>query len=558
MINNKKKPKDFRWLLTCLCSFFGVISLMLINMAAACVGDPLPVDEEEADPSINKAIVKDVDDDDDSGSSQKVKLSFPRFDDGSGDLLAFPGAEGHGRYTRGARAAESYSVYRVTNLNTSGEGSFKDAISQPNRIIVFAVSGVINLNKEAYSFKNNQTVLFETAPGDGIELYNGRMMGSGATNLIVRYMRQRMGRQFSGADSGDAAGVANGSDQIYDHCSITWGLDENFSISADNKGTRPKNITIQNSIIGQGCMNHSCGGLVQTNDDEGITIFRNLLIDNLTRNFKVKGLNQYVNNVIYNWKDGAYIMGGDSDGHSDTDIENNYFIKGPCYIWRNTAVANVDPNIIGDLTKCIPSGSDGSYYMVLEKSNPCAPFTRGNENFDTYCVGNYYDDNVDGKLNGVEITQANWSTYMDFTPSFINSPSALHPNILQKSTAEEAYNYIINNVGAVLPNRDKVDQFMIDELKSLGKEGVILRDQNNETQYPLAKTWQQITIADPAKDTDKDGMPDEFEDMWQLDKNDPSDALKVAGNGYTNIENYAFSLQFPELYESAYTKWKNQ
>ena len=99
---------------------------------------------------------------------------------------------------------------------------------------------------------------------------------------------------------------------------------------------------------------------------------------------------------------------------------------------------------------------------------------------------------------------------------------------------------------------------MIDELKSLGKEGVILRDQNNETQYPLAKTWQQITIADPAKDTDKDGMPDEFEDMWQLDKNDPSDALKVAGNGYTNIENYAFSLQFPEVYAETYKKWKNQ
>ena len=82
-------------------------------------------------------------------------------------------------------------------------------------------------------------------------------------------------------------------------------------------------------------MNHSAGGLIQTNDNEGITIYRNLLIDNGTRNFKVKGLNQYVNNVVYNWgTGGAYIMGGDSQGHSSTVIENNYFITGPCNVWR--------------------------------------------------------------------------------------------------------------------------------------------------------------------------------------------------------------------------------
>lgn len=114
---------------------------------------------------------------------------------------------------------------------------------------------------------------------------------------------------------------------IFDHVSVTWGRDETFSISWDSKGTEPSNITIQNSIIGQGLQIHSCGGLMQT--DGGVTLFRNLYIDNKTRNPKVKGLNQFVNNVIYNWGGGGgYIMGG-SAGDSWASIEDNYFIKGP-------------------------------------------------------------------------------------------------------------------------------------------------------------------------------------------------------------------------------------
>lgn len=121
-----------------------------------------------------------------------------------------------------------------------------------------------------------------------------------------------------------------GSNMIFDHLSVTWGTDECFSINGDSKrpDDQPRNITIQNSIMGQGLWDHSCGGLMQTSDENGITLFRNLYIDNKTRNNKVKGLNQFVNNVIYNWGDGgAYIM-GDTVQASLADIQNNYFIEG--------------------------------------------------------------------------------------------------------------------------------------------------------------------------------------------------------------------------------------
>ncbi|MBE6178614.1 MAG: pectate lyase [Rikenellaceae bacterium] len=393
--------------------------------------------------------------------------------------------------------------------------------------------------------KSNQTLLFQTAPGDGIEIYNNRVSSSGASNLIVRYMRVRVGRQATGRDNMDAGGLSNGHNTIYDHCSFTWATDENFSISSDGKGTRPQNITIQNSIIGQGCMNHSCGGLIQTSDTEGITIYRNLLIDNSTRNFKVKGLNQYINNVVYNWgKGGCYIMGGDSEGHSDTWIENNYFIKGPCYVWRNTAAADVSEEVYNNPEICTPTGAGHSYYEVLSKEGCAKPFSGGNSLFDTYCVGNYYDPDCDGTLNGVEITTDNWSTYCSGTPSFLSVPASAHPEIAAKSSAQEAYTWIVSHVGATLPNRDKVDAYMIDELTSLGTKGTIFRNQRNTRQYSLGDGWMQINTADNRPtDSDKDGIPDSIEEQYGLNKNDASDAAKIAANGYSNIENYTFLME---------------
>lgn len=496
--------------LTSILYFF----LFSLSSLAACV-DKEPVDEEDADPAINP--YSSYLEEEESGGNTSSGPAFPVL---ANYAPAFPGAVGYGRNADGARGSNNREIYVVTNLNNSGAGSLRDAVSQANRIIVFNVSGVIDLNKEVLVFKDNQTVLFQTAPGDGIELYNGRTSSTNANNLIVRYMRMRTGRQVSGSDNIDAGGAAYGHDQIYDHCSFTWGTDECFSLNNDKQPKGLYNITLQNSILGQGCQNHSCGGLVQTSDEEGVTVFRNLF------------------------------------------IENNYFIKGPAYTWVNTSypIETTDKSMFDDETKYHYNGisSDNKNYLVdtYQQVNPTKPFIGGNGDgdFDTYCVGNYYDNDKDGTLNGFEITQGNWQTYCSATPVFLSKPDSQHSEISIKTSATEAYHWIVKNVGPVLPNRDLVDKFMIDELTSLGTKGTIFRNQNIETQYPLAKTWQNINVGTARKDTDGDGIPDDFEDKWGLNKNNAGDAVRIAENGYTMIENYALSLEFPDEYEKAWNE----
>ena len=179
--------------------------------------------------------------------------------------VAFPGAGGFGRFATGARGAASPSVYIVTNLNDSGPGSFRDAVSQPGRFVTFAVGGIITLQTNV-QVAPNVTVAGQTAPGDGIVFFNKRITFTGSNNTICRYLRVRLGS--TGNKGNDAAGLANGSNIILDHMSFSWGMDEVFSINWDGKGTAPDNITVQNSIIGQGLHrdNHSAGGLIQTRD----------------------------------------------------------------------------------------------------------------------------------------------------------------------------------------------------------------------------------------------------------------------------------------------------
>src|SRR5581483_1550857 len=120
-------------------------------------------------------------------------------------------------------------------------------------------------------------------------LFGKQVSFSNASNTICRYLRIRLGA--TGNSGQDASGLANGANIIFDHISCTWGMDEDFSINWDNKNTSPDNITIQNSIIGQGLHreNHSAGGLIQTPDGGKVSLIQNLYISNKTRNPKVKG-----------------------------------------------------------------------------------------------------------------------------------------------------------------------------------------------------------------------------------------------------------------------------
>jgi hypothetical protein len=412
-------------------------------------------------------------------------------------LLAFPTAVGFGRYTTGGRGGE---VYRVTNLNDAGAGSLRDAVSKPGRIVVFDVSGIIHL-QSTLIFSGNSTIAGHTAPGDGIMLYGDRVSFSGASNLIVRHLRIRMG--IGGSSGKDAAGVANGTDMMFDHLSVNWGRDETFSISWDSKGKEPGNITIQNSIIAQGLETHSCGGLMQT--DGGVTLYRNLYIDNKTRNPKVKGLNQFVNNVVYNWGGGGgYIMGG-SAGDSWAVIENNYFIKGP-------------------------------------STGGTAAFVRSTETFQVYQKNNMLDYDLNGALNGTPAATSvfNGATVVSSYSGFRNAPQP-HPVIDGQTSAEEAYQIIVKSVGASKPARDEVDKYVVAELTSLGKKGALIA---NETALGLSGKVGKIATGVAPKDTDKDGMPDAWENARGLNSNDATDrnGTSLSLDGYTNLEMYLNEL----------------
>ena len=399
--------------------------------------------------------------------------------------LAFPGAQGWGRFATGGRSGR---VYHVTNLNDTGAGSLRDAVSQSGRIVGFDVAGVINLQSRLV-FAGNLYVAGQTAPGEGITVYGNGVSFSGSSNIIVRHMRFRMGK---GGDSGkDCAGISNGTNMIFDHCSFAWGLDEVFSINPDGKGDL-HNITLMNCVFGQGLLTHSAGGLMQA---DSITLYRNFYCDNGTRNNKVKGAHQYVNNIVYNWKNGCYLMGGDSQGKSYANTQGNLFINGP-------------------------AGG----------GNAC---TSGNSDFNIYANDNWQDKDKDGKLNPYEIPQSEYGG----GPTFRSTPYP-YPE-LDIVGATTLVDGLLPTVGASLPYRDYVDCYMVDECLSFGNEGVLI---STEDVLPFGKpsTWK-VWGGNARVDSDGDGMPDKWE---EANGTDPAknDAMTKAANGYANIENYINSI----------------
>ncbi|MFI1743271.1 LamG-like jellyroll fold domain-containing protein [Thalassobellus sediminis] len=428
--------------------------------------------------------------------------------------LAFPEATGFGRYTTGARGHANPQIYLVTNLNDSGAGSFRDAVSQEGRFVIFKVGGIINLQSQIVVAKNT-TIAGQTATGEGIVLAGPRVTFTGASNTISRYIRIRY---VGGAKNQDASGLSNGANMIFDHMTVSWGTDEVFSINWDGKGTSPDNITIQNSIIGQGLHrhNHSAGGLMQPSDGK-ISIIGNLYISNKTRNPKVKGINEFVNNVVYNWGNygntyghtesgDAYIMGGDSAGTSEVNIINNYFIGGP-----------------------------------YTSNSVFTPFNRGNSNFFLYGSGNYFDNNKNGILDGTLVSE-DLSGYPTGDALSIQPSPYDYPMKNAPLTAQEAFDKAVLNVGASFPKRDQVDSLMIDNLASKGTEAFYVY---RESDLPFINGGLGHVYGAPSPlDSDNDGIPDAWEDTNGLDKNSAADALTVSSTNapYLNIEVYINGL----------------
>lgn len=355
--------------------------------------------------------------------------------------LAFPGAEGFGRFATGGRGG---SVYHVTNLNDKGEGSFRDAVSKPNRIIVFDVSGVIKItDKIAASPKI--TIAGQSAPGEGIVVYGNGV--SFADSSIIRYIRFRGSINMP---KGACTVVAdNCKDVIFDHVSVEWGRWDNFHI----KGT--SNITLQYCLIGEPIDPQRFGALFE--NPNTVTVHHCLWIDNQSRNPKAKAGIEYINNVVYNYGVNG-LVGGHSAAEHTQDVINNYFIGGP----------NSGHAFIGLFT-----GTDHVYHS-----------------------GNYVDIDKDGKLNGRLVTD----------DDFIKAKATLlkkrtFTTNVTIDNADEAYRQVLAGAGASL-HRDAVDNRIIGYLKSLGKKGVIFKtevDAGGQGELPAAK---------PLADKDNDGIPD--------------------------------------------------
>lgn len=404
----------------------------------------------------------------------------------TGQTLAFPGAEGFGKYTVGGRNGE---VYIVTNLNDSGPGSLRDAVSQPNRMIVFEVGGVIEL-QDRLTFSENLTIAGQTAPGEGITLSGDGISFTNANNLICRFIRVRSGKA---AGKVDAITIYQGHDMVFDHLSVSWGTDENFSVSSMKVVDGPVNVTVQNSIIAQGLQTHSCGGLVQS--EGGVSMFCNLYIDNYTRNIKVKGRNQFVNNIIYNWGSNGYILGGNSQYHSHANVVGNYFITGP--------------------------------------DTKGQPFTRGNENFAIYASNNYFDGNRNGKADGAVLAPKDYGIV-----TWLDEPVDGFP-FIQQLDVDVALTRVIKEAGASFPKRDEIDRYLMKELTSYGQKGKIIADENELPVTLTSKKWRRKSTLD----TDRDGMPDDWERKNGLNPGNKTDANQFdLDEGYTNIEVYLNGL----------------
>lgn len=397
----------------------------------------------------------------------------------SGELLAFPGAEGFGRKTSGGRGGE---VYHVTTLDDSGPGSFRDAVSQSGRIVVFDVGGIIKISTRIV-IKKDIHIAGQTAPGGGITIYgNGIALNADSGNDIIRYIRIRMGK--NGDAKKDSVAISEGQNYMFDHVSISWGHDGTFDLN----GQSIDNVTLQETIVGQGLniSNHSTGGLMQGGK---WSVIRSLYIDNKTRNPKARGAHEFINSVLYNWASHGYIM-GDTSGLSESNLVGNYFIYGP-------------------------SSSAGSH------------ITNTTSAFHVYGDDNWVDDNKNGQLDGNLMTSYK-------TATVVNSPF-LHPSgVTGKLPAKEALDHVLKHVGASLV-RDEVDELLIDQVKSYGKEGKII---NTEDDNGIPGGVGTVAGGNPPKDTDRDGMPDEWESARGLDPNQPDDSGDDDSDGYTNIEEY--------------------
>ena len=451
-------------------------------------------------------------------------------------IPAFPGAEGGGAFSFGGRGGK---VYVVTSLDDRGPGTLREACEQGGaRTIVFNVAGIIRLKSPINIRAPYITIEGQTAPGDGVCIA-GESVLIDTHDVIIRFMRFRRGatavtRRDDGLGGNPVGNI------IIDHVSASWGLDENMSIYRhvyDRKGKAEKmptvNVTIQNSIFSEALdtYNHAFGSTIGGLNS---TFMRNLWANNIARNPSIGmyGDFGFVNNVVFNWWNRSADGG---DNNSFFNFINNYYKPGPI----------------------TPKDRPIAYRILKPES--------GRAKKDSATFGKAY---VNGNIveGNEKVTKDNWAGGVQvgelpdagkFTNDIrVNKPFAIAK--ISMVSAKEAYSYVLENAGAILPKRDAVDARIVEDVRT-GKityapDAKLITPKFIKRRLP-ADSYKQGIISDisqvggypeykgtPHKDSDNDGMPDEYEVKHGLDPKNAGDASVYRKDGYTNIEEYLNSV----------------
>ncbi len=418
-------------------------------------------------------------------------------------VKAFPGAQGFGTDTVGGRGGK---VIAVTNLNDSGAGSFRAAVTSSGpRTVIFKVSGTIRLKSRIDVTNPNLTVAGQTAPGGGITLRvdpaaspcsdRGTMLIS-TSHVVIRYLRFRPGPTPCADDSHDGLTIykAGAHDVVVDHSSISWGVDENLNTYDDSNA-----ITISNSIISEALSDsthpdgeHSKGALLGGSGAHDVSLHHNLFVSNMDRNPQVSGLSvaDIRNNVVYNYGDGSgdgATLISSSKGQPQVNWVGNYYKPGPD---SDTARAEF----------AVYKGSTGSTWRW------------------------YGEGNMRWTSAGSQGARVDSSATSSRVSTAFAAPA------VTTSSATQAYADVLADAGASYPHRDAVDARLVKDVRD--RTGKIIDNPSQVGGYP------NLPAASAPADSDDDGMPNAFENKHGTSPSAADAGGDKDGDGYKNIEEW--------------------
>ena len=450
-------------------------------------------------------------------------------------LLAFPGAEGHGRFARGGRGGKVVHVSSLADCESNAApipGTLRHAIEEETgpRVIVFDTGGLITMTRRLTLNSPFVTIAGQTAPGKGICIRQWPLGLSGANDCVVRFVRNRPGN-ISGQTI-DGGGLAGCDHSIMDHCSISWSMDEGFS----SRGA--KNITLQKTLISEalaiaGHSNYPAGtdhGYAATVGGDIASLHHNLLAHCSGRNWSMgggvdargffSGRLDIRNNVVYNWK------GRTTDGGAmEVNFVNNYYKPGAA-------------------TKLVPFALTMNHENDFGGSQRCY--------FDGNVMQGHFDER--SQATGRRSVVSNGAPAPTYE-TFVSTPFFEHQVTTQSATA--AYKRVLSDVGANRPLDDH-DVRIIQETLSgthsytgTGRHGGAPGLPNTQDDVGGWEDYPAETRPS-GFDSDRDGLPDWWENLHGTNPSSPAGDCSDANadpenNGYTRLCDYLAWMALPSV-----------